>query len=442
MGKPFPKSFIWGTATSSFQVEGNLHLGDRGPSIWDDCENKLQDHSHLLPGADGLNHIDEDIALLKELGVTAYRMSLSWTRIIPTGDGKPSSFGINLYREIFAKLLSNGITPYVTIFHWDYPKALEERGGWLNPDSVKWFVHYCEVVGEAFDGLISHYFIMNEPECFVELGYFTGEKAPYKKLPRRDVLIIAHNAMKAAAIASRRLREVSHLPLKLGLALTYSAPYPADFSSYADKEAAYKATMAFTNRLFCLPYFADPSYLGEYPQNWMDGFDCRLSLDGEECLGDYDFFGLNIYNGGPVKASSDGFEFVKGPKERNSLGWGITPEAIRYAANFCYSRYHKPIFISENGVCLKDEVIDKQVHDANRSSFIDSYLLSLQKGMDEGADVRGYFYWSFLDNLEWENGYFPRFGLVYTDYAHKAKRIKKDSFYHYQKIIKDKKIPD
>lgn len=442
MSKSFPKGFVWGTASASFQVEGGLTLGDRGPSIWDSCESHLLDHSSLLPGVDALNHIDEDIALLKELGVKAYRMSLSWSRIIPDGIGKPSKFGIELYRSILQKLISAGITPYVTIFHWDYPLALEEQGGWLNPKSPEWFAYYCRVVGEAFDGLVSHYFLLNEPECFVELGYFSGEKAPYKKLPRRDVLLIAHNAMKGAALGSKILREVSSIPLRLGLALTYEAPYPADYSSPADHKAAEKATMDFINRLFCLPYFADPSYLGEYPKNWVDGFNCHLPLDAKECQGDYDFFGLNLYVGYPVKAQGDGYIRVKQePKERNSLGWGVSPEALRYATSFCYNRYKLPLFISENGICLEDKLVDGSVHDPRRCSFIDSYLSALSDSINDGTDVRGYFYWSFMDNLEWDQGYYPRFGLIYTDYMNNSKRIKKDSFAHYREIVLGNKIP-
>ena len=436
MGTLFPKDFLWGTETSSFQSEGGLTLGDRGPSIWDFSESHLPKGDFLKNGPDSLNHIDEDIALLKELGVKAFRMSLSWTRILPDGAGKISTFGIDLYKTIFHKLLNAGIEPWVTIFHWDYPLALEKEGGWSNPDSPKWFANYCEVVGRAFSGLISHYILMNEPQCFVELGYFTGEKAPFKKLSRLEVLNIGHNALKGAALGAKALRAVSSIPLSLGMAETYSSPYPEDENDLHDIEAAELATEAFTNRLFCLPWWGDASYLGVYPDNWVKGFDVGFKGNALECLGDYDFFGLNLYNGFPVKSSQNGFALVdKAGIERNSLGWGITPKAISFAASYCASRYGKPVYITENGVTLFDKVEDGKVKDSRRSKFLDDYLLELSKAIKKGADVRGYFYWSFLDNLEWEQGYAPRFGLIYTDYQNGAKRIKKDSFAHYSSII-------
>lgn len=436
MKNAFPDSFVWGTASSSFQSEGGLTLGDRGPSIWDFVEERLPRGDLLINGPDFLNHLDEDIALLKKLGVRAFRMSLSWTRILPDGVGRVSSFGVSLYKMIFEKLLAANIEPWVTVFHWDYPLALENEGGWSNPNSPKWFASYCSVVGASFSPLIKHYIVMNEPQSFVELGYFTGEKAPFKKLDRASVLLMAHNVMVGAALGEKALRSSSASKIYVGIAETYSSPYPENEDDVDDNKAASLATEDFSGNLFCLPWWADPSYLGTYPKNWVEGFAIPFPYDGKECHGDYDFFGLNLYNGYPVKSSQNGFAL--GNKEgiaRNSLGWSITPKAISFAAEYCAKRYKKPVYITENGLTLDDVNDHGIILDKARFSFIDDYLSELNKAILKGADVRGYFYWSFLDNLEWELGYKPRFGLVYTDYAHGAKRIAKESFAHYAKII-------
>jgi beta-glucosidase len=428
--------FIYGVASSAFQSEGGLHLGDRGASIWDDCEPHILDHSLLDEGPNSLEHIDEDIALLVKLGVKAYRFSLSWPRILPEGKGKVSDFGLNLYKTFIKKLVGVGIEPWVTLFHWDYPTSLEEQGGWLNPDSPKWMEEYAKVVAKAFKGLVKHYIIINEPQCYVELGYHVGVKAPWKKLQPKEFLLIGHNLLKGAALGAKAIKEVDPHVL-IGLAETYAPYFPSKKTLMATDQAR-KKNFEFDNSLFCLSWWCDASYLGSYPQNYLKGFGAGEDLNPQECYYPYDFFGLNIYNG---KAVDEKGQIVKYQGQRTSMDWPIVPECLYYGVKWVVERYKVPVYITENGAAFNDKVEDGKVHDLDRQAFIKSYLEQLKLLKEDNYDVRGFFYWSFLDNLEWENGYSPRFGLVYIDYKNGSKRIIKDSFNLYKKIITSQEKP-
>jgi beta-glucosidase len=436
MSKDFGKDFAWGVASSSLQSEGSLNADGRSPSIWDSTF--LACHSN---GDDSLRHIDEDVALLKELGVNSYRFSLSWSRLIPDGIGPVNEKAKEMYIAFVKKLLAAGIEPYVTLFHWDYPQVLENKGGWLSEESPYWLAYYAREVAEMFDGLVDHYFTINEPQCFIEQGYRTGQKAPFKKLTRLETLKIAHHVLLGNGLALRALRTNSSAKVYVGMANTYAPSFPRDFDDPFDIEAAREANFAFRDDLFCLPYWADPAFLGHYPADWLRGFNepsfKPSDSDMEIIKGDWDFFALNIYGGIPVKNDNGKpVRVIDHCVEKNSLGWEIHPDGIYWGARYAYERYGLPIIISENGVSLNDKLTgDFRVHDLRRSHFLITYLTALHAAQEDDIPIKGYFHWSFLDNFEWELGYKPRFGLVYVDYPHEADRIKKDSFDFYKEII-------
>lgn len=432
-------NFLWGVNSSSFQCENDLHLGDRGPSIWDDC-------TSVYPGLKGVDiekgpryiqHIDEDIKLLKELGVKCYRLSLSWTRIIPDGIGRVSEFGVKLYQDWIKKLIDNGITPYVNLFHWDYPLALEKLGGWKNPDSPKWYAYYASVVGKMFDGLVKDYIVYNEPQCFTELAYNLGIKAPFEHLQRDQILDIIHNSLVAGALACKELRKASSIKLNIGVAETFNPAFPDDENNPEDVKLAMEYNDKFhEDYYFVLDWFADPAYLGTYPEDYLRVN--KFKRDPKECYADFDFIGLNIYTGKRIKAV-DGKPVVihRDGVYRNQMGWECEPECMYWGIKYAHEKYHKPIIVTESGTSCDDKLIDGKVHDQDRITYINDYLSEVLRAKEDGCDVRGYFVWSFTDNFEWELGYKIRIGLVYIDYEDNAKRYKKDSYYFYQDVIKN-----
>lgn len=435
------QKFYWGVATSAFQVEGALKEGGRGPSVWDgpfygkiahgDTGENACDFYHLYP---------HDIALLQNSGIDSFRLSISWTRLFPDGAGPMSEEGKNYYLSLVKSLLKAGITPWVTLFHWDYPEALEKQGGWLNPQSPYWFERYAAAVAELFDGLVDHYFTINEPQCFIGHGYYEGIKAPFEKRPLKDVFLMAHHVLMASGLAEKALRQHSKGIIYVGAANTYSPAYPDNPDDPRDVEAARADNWVCKKSFFSVSFWADPQYLGTYPADWAAlqkevGFTYDPK-DLEVIHGHWDFFGINIYSGYRIKAALHGGEYVPCPDARlNSLRWEIHPKALYWGPKFLYERYHLPIIVSENGASFDDHLEQGQIHDPKRAGYIDEYVAMLQKAIADGIDIRGYFYWSFLDNFEWSEGYEPRFGLVYVDYA-TQKRYLKDSFYEYCRIAK------
>lgn len=429
----FKNDFIFGVATSSLQIEGSLDADGRGPSIWDE---------RFLKEGEGVNsylRLQEDIEALKKLGVKAYRFSISWTRLFPKGIGEKNPLGFTYYDALVDHLLKNGITPFVTLFHWDYPLCLENRGGWLHKDSPLWFQQYASEVAKHFKGRVKNYITINEPECFVELGYKVGVMAPFKKLDRKTVLMIGENVMKASALAFDAIKNVDPLA-KVSFAGTYTPAYPFDKSNPQDIEAARRCNFSPFGRddLFNISYWADPMLLGEFNQEWLKAYGCSYVPHCEAQIDikrDYDFLSLNLYHGYQVRAGEKGPLWVeKKGVNKNSLGWEIHPEALYYGPLFCYERYHKSILISENGTCYEDRLIEGKIPDQFRIEYLHDYLINLKRVSYE-IPVVGYFYWSLIDNFEWSNGYSPRFGLIYCDYEREGKRIEKDSFSYFSKII-------
>lgn len=443
----FRKDFVWGVAASAYQVEGKDASDGAGKSIWDTFTHKggIEDKQDASVACDHMHRYREDYKLMRLLGVKAYRFSINWARIMPEGTGRVNEKGVELYRDMILEMKKNGITPYLTMYHWELPQALEDRGGWLNEEMIGWFGEYAKVVAERFSDLCEYFITLNEPQCFVGLGYLHGVHAPGKKLPVKDTFRIAHNALRAHGQAVINLRKYAKRPIQIGYAPTCGMDCPAS-DDPADIEAARKVLFSFYNPVdnwtWNVSWFSDPVFLGKYPEEGLEKFQEYLPVvtkeDMELIAQPLDFMGQNIYNGYMVREGADGEpEFVERPAgyPKTAAGWPVTPECLYWGAKFLYDRYKMPLYITENGMSCHDVVSrDGRVHDPNRITFLDRYLSALQCAADSGVDVRGYFEWTFLDNFEWSKGYTERFGLVYVDFR-TQKRIAKDSAYWYYKVM-------
>lgn len=443
----FTADFVWGAATSAYQIEGAWNEDGRGPSIWDICchEGGHVYESHTGDAAcDHYHRFREDVALMREIGLKTYRFSLSWSRLLPEGTGKVNEAGVRFYSELIDALLEHGIEPYITLFHWDLPYALYQRGGWMNPESVEWFGSYARLVAERFSDRASHFFTLNEPQCFVGLGFLNGAHAPWLRCPLRDTFAMAHNVLKAHGQAVRMLRQYGKQPLEIGYAPTCSAAYPQR-ETPEDIEAARQVMFALPEDLrdwtWNVSWWSDPVLLGRCPEEGLERFAPYLpkitEADMKLISEPIDVYAQNIYNGKCVRMGEDGRPEIvpRYPSfPRTANGWPITPEALYRGPKFLYERYKKPFYITENGLSCHDVVsLDGKVHDPNRIDFLARYLQQLKRAAGE-IDLRGYFQWSLMDNFEWEKGYSERFGLIYVDYR-TQERILKDSAHWYSKII-------
>lgn len=444
----FKKDFVWGVATASYQVEGAAYRDGKGLNIWDifcKQEGKVIGYEN---GDEACGHYDrfkEDIQLMKEMGVKAYRFSLSWARILPKGIGEVNQKGIDFYNALIDELIAQGITPYITLYHWDLPYELHKKGGWLNSECVEWFGEYAKVVAEHFSDRVKHFFTMNEPQIFIGLGYMNGLHAPGYKVSAHDGFQMAHHTLKAHGNGVIALRKYAKQPILVSFAPTSLFHYPAT-DSEEDIEAAREMTMGLSDDplafAMSVTWWSDPVFFGRYPEEGLIKYKDYLPEITEEDMKlihqPLDFLGQNIYNGGEVRRGEDGKpEFVKRKQgyALTALKWPVTPQALYWGPKFLYERYKLPIIITENGLSCHDMVsLDGKVHDPNRIDFLQRYLRALRQAANDGVDVMGYLAWSFMDNFEWHSGYAERFGLVYVDYP-TQKRIIKDSGHWYKTIM-------
>lgn len=446
----FRKDFVWGAATSAYQIEGASSEDGKGTHIWDVF---CREPGRIFGGHSGVTACDhyhryrEDVRSMKELGLTGYRFSLDWTRILPDGTGRVNEKGVDFYNRLIDALLEAGIEPYITLFHWELPYALYKRGGWLNRDMADWFGDYAAVAARAFGDRVTHFFTMNEPQCFIGLSYLRGEHAPGLRSPLRDTFEMAHNALRAHGSAVRALRANAVQPLTVGYAPTCSMTYP-ETESEDDIQAAREHLFAMPeadNWTWNVAWWSDPVLLGRYPEEGLRRYEPylpRISGDDMKLISEpIDVYAQNIYNARCVRMGADGRpQEAERPADfpRTVMGWPITPEALYWGPKFLQERYGKPIYITENGISCRDSIApDGSVHDPERIAFLGSYLHALRRAADEGVDIRGYFHWSLMDNFEWTCGYRERFGLIYVDYE-TQKRIWKDSAYWYRDVIAGK----
>jgi beta-glucosidase len=447
-GGPFPKDFIWGAATASYQVEGAAAEDGKGPSVWDTFAKKkgaVFDGNTGDVACDHYHRFKEDVALMKTLGVKSYRFSVSWPRVLPGGVGAVNDKGLDFYKRLLDELDHAGIQPFCTIFHWDYPEALYKKGGWLNADSADWFAEYTTVLADRLSDRIKVWATMNEPQCFIGLGHLDGVHAPGDKLRFSAYLLAAHNALRAHGKSVQALRAHAKDPkgTKIGYVLAAQITQPAT-EKPEDVEAARAAIFWVNGRHeWNNAWWADPVLLGKYPEDGLAvaGKDMPKfkPTDLDEMKQPLDFLGLNIYKADSYRKGADGKPEqvpVAPGYPRSGADWQwITPACMYWGPRFFYDRYKLPISITENGLATREQVfLDGKVHDPQRVDFMHRYLLELARAIKDGVPVTGYYAWSLLDNFEWADGYKQRFGLVYVDYP-TQKRIPKDSFDWYKKVI-------
>lgn len=446
----FKKEFVWGGATASYQVEGAAYEDGKGLNIWDVF---CKEPGHVYEGhtgdvaCDHYHRYKEDIALMKEMGLQAYRFSLSWARILPDGTGKVNEKGLDFYDRLIDTLLENGIEPYVTLYHWDLPYELHKQGGWLNPKSPDWFYEYASIVARHFSDRVKYFFTLNEPQCTVGLGYQTGEHAPGLKVGPYDYFQIWHNVLLAHGRGVDALREYSVKPVKVGMAPCGALYLPAS-EKPEDIKAANWATFhlmgdQFSDLSWDVALCTDPVFLGQYPEDILKKYGQYFpkfkDRDMDQIKRPLDFYGQNMYNAVPVRAGEDGTpirvsRYAGFPK--TAIQWPVTPECLYWAPKFLYERYQKPVYITENGMSAHDWVsLDGKVHDPNRIDFNHRYLREFKRAAEDGVDAAGYFAWSVMDNFEWGYGYSERFGMIYVDYR-TQERILKDSAYDFREIIR------
>lgn len=446
----FPDAFIWGAASSAYQIEGYDLEDGGGASIWrtfSHTPGKIAYDDNGDVACDAYHRHAEDIALLKELGVKAYRFSTSWARIDPCADGRWNEAGLAYYDRVVDLCLANGITPYMTLYHWELPQAAEDRGGWRVRETCEAFARFAGMMAEHFKGRVLHYFTLNEPQCTVSLGHETGVHAPGMQLDITGQFRVLVHQLLAHGLAQRAIKAAAPDAV-VGIASTGRLCYPEKETS-ADIDAARAATFAVsdTDWTFTHHWLLDPICLGRFPNaegTALDALAKAVPAEDMEIIHTVpDMLGYNIYNGHAVSASPSGFEYV--PRypgfPRTALKWPITPEVLDWGVRFLQERYQLPGYITENGLSCNDRIyLDGKVHDIERIDFLTRYLDALHRAMENGADIRGYFQWALTDNFEWSNGYGERFGLVYIDYP-TGRRIPKESFYWYQKMIHQNSSP-
>lgn len=441
----FPKDFLWGAASSAYQIEGYSLEDGGGASIWHTFSHtpgKIANGDHGDIACDAYHRYEEDIALLKELGVKAYRFSTSWARIEPNADGSWNEAGLAYYDRIVDACLEVGIEPYMTLYHWELPQKYEDRGGWRKEETAYAFGRFAKTMATHFKGRVKSYFTLNEPQCTTSLGYAQGIHAPGLKLPLEDQFRVHLHQMIAHGLAQRAIKEADPAAA-VGLASTGNLCYP-EVETPAYISAAREATFATAEEfwIFTHQWLLDPICLGKFPDcagTALEPLVQTVTAQQMEIIHTVpDMLGYNVYNGHAIRPAENGFEYV--PKypgfPRTALKWPVTPEVLDWGMRFLYERYRLPMFITENGLSCNDKIyLDGKVHDPDRIDFLARYLICLNRAIKNGVDLRGYFHWALTDNFEWHSGYAERFGLVFVDYP-AGKRIPKDSFRWYKEVVR------
>ena len=432
------KNFIWGVSCSAYQIEGAENEGGRGESVWDSkfTKGKILGDMDGKIACDHYHRYKEDVALLKDLGIKNYRFSVSWSRIFPGGTGDINPQGVEFYKKLIDELINAHITPWVTLFHWDLPRKLYEKGGYLNPEMSDWFADYAEKVVEIFGKKVSNYIIMNEPQCIVEEGHFSGTHAPFLQLSRKETFTVAHNLLLCMGKAEKVMRKAAKHKLNIGIAPCFTPIMP---TKEEDKELALKYNFLPSGDFWDGCYFTDALIKGEFTDDykeWFKKYDYNPSVEDMKIIkSDLDFFCANFYRGFYIEKTANGIKRKPAlpTDDFTATNWAVTPEAVDYLIEYYYNKYKMPIIISENGVALSEwKTLDGDIPDDMRIDYMKRHIERVKK-MAEKYPVKGYFYWSFTDNFEWAFGYSKRFGLVYVDYK-TLERIPKKSAYWYKKV--------
>ncbi|MEV4382965.1 GH1 family beta-glucosidase [Streptosporangium sp. NPDC049644] len=450
----FPTGFVWGAATASYQIEGAAQEDGRGPSIWDTFSRTPGKVAGGDTGDVACDHYfrhADDVSLMSELGLAAYRFSVAWPRVQPHGSGAVNARGLDFYSRLVDRLLEAGITPYVTLYHWDLPQALEDAGGWPERDTAYRFAEYAAAVYARLGDRVHNWTTLNEPWVAAFLGYGNGVHAPGRTDPAA-AFRAAHHMLLAHGLAARALREAGAREISLVLNLSpvitpAQVADPGAAPSEADAEAVGRIDTLLTRQ------FIDPAVRGEYPAEFLDIVGRNGGVehirDGDLAIINQpiDLLGINYYNpcvveSGPGRAAdaawpgSEDIRFcpVDGVPA-TAMGWPVVPNGLsRLLVRLSDDYPEVGLIITENGAAFDDAVEDGRVHDARRTDYLDGHLRAVHAAIADGADVRGYLLWSLLDNFEWAEGYRRRFGIVHVDFA-TQRRLLKDSALWYREVI-------
>ena len=439
----FPDRFLWGSATSAYQIEGSPLADGAGPSIWHrfahtpglvtngDTGDVACDHYHRSA---------EDVALMRSLGMNAYRFSIAWGRILPEGRGAVNAAGLDFYERLIDTLLENGIEPVVTLYHWDLPAALDDRGGWLNPDVARWFADYASIVFRRLDDRVTMWTTLNEPWVVTDGGYLHGVLAPgHQSL--FEAPIATHNLLRAHGAAVQAYRALgTH---RIGIVVNLEPKYPAS-EDPVDRAAVTRAD-AYMNR-----QYLDPIFLGRYPEELREVFGEAWPAPADDFAlirQPIDFVGINYYTRSVTRFDAEAWPVhaatVRQPRATyTETGWEVYPEGLTDTLLSVKTRYgNPPVYITENGAAffdppaaMVDETGARRVRDPLRIDDLRRHLAAVHAAIEQGVDVRGYFVWSLLDNFEWSQGYSKRFGIVHVDFETQA-RTPKDSAHFYAEVI-------
>lgn len=435
----FPENFLWGSATSAYQIEGSPLADDAGPSIWHrfaHTPGMTRNGDTGDVACDHYRRFREDIALMRELGLKAYRFSIAWARVFPEGTGRINRMGLAFYERLVDTLLENGIEPMATLYHWDMPAALDDRGGWLNREVAHWFADYARTMFRHLDGRVKMWATINEPCVITDGGYLHGVLAPGHR-NRFEAPIASHNLLRSHALAVQAYRADGRHGI--GLVVNLEPKYPA--SKSAEDRAATARADAYMNR-----QYLDPVFLGTYPaelreifgEAWSEWPAADFALIREPI----DFLGVNYYTRNVVRFDSRAWPLrASSVRQKRATytetGWEVYPRGLTDTLVWVKDRYgNPPVYITENGAAFGDPatVNGSGLADPQRVDYLKRHLLAVCAAIKAGCDVRGYFAWSVLDNLEWSHGFSKRFGIVHVDFA-TQKRTAKDSAHFYAKVI-------
>tara|TARA_A100000171_G_scaffold44787_1_gene47903 strand:+ start:2658 stop:4019 length:1362 start_codon:yes stop_codon:yes gene_type:complete len=426
----FGEDFIWGVSTAAYQIEGAHDIHDKGPSIWDHFTSKkgnTYQNQHGNDACEFYHKFQEDILLMRKMNIDHFRFSLSWSRILPNGTGAISSKGIQFYNDVINFCLECGITPWVTLYHWDLPLALEEKGGWTNREILGWFQEYVTVCAISFGDRVKNWMVLNEPMVFTGAGYFLGVHAPGRK-GLKNFLPSVHHAVLCQAAGGRILR---NLVANANIGTTFSCSQISPYRNNSRDHKAAERADAMLNRLFI-----EPSLGMGYPWDTIPVLKRLQSYimpgDAENSVFDFDFVGIQNYTREKVKHSYFvpyiRAKIVKASKRKvraTLMDWEVYPPSIfKMIKRFNSYEGVKKIMITENGAAFADEIYQGGVHDEERLSYLQAYLKQVNKAQRVGLKVDGYFVWTFTDNFEWAEGYYPRFGLVYIDFENQQRIVK------------------
>ena len=423
----FPETFTWGCATAAYQIEGAWREDGKGPSVWDEFSHRpgtIRDGTTGDVACDHYHRYRHDLDLLSALSVDAYRFSVSWPRVYPAGDGRLNPPGLDFYDRLVDEILERGLTPFVTLFHWDLPLALEQRGGWLSRRTAHAFVRYAETVVRRLCDRVGRWITLNEPLSVIGAGYLAGRHAPGYRNALKAIHAL-HNLLLGHGLAVRAIRAIDS-NAQIGISNAFSPVHPLRAK---DRRTAERMSAAVNG------LFMDPIMKGRYPRevSWAIRLLNRRIRPGDMTAiqAPLDFIGVNHYSRYIARRTFlpfIGFRLMKPVYEGvlfTDMDWEVYPDGFHDILTWISAEYdNPPVYITENGAAYDDRRVEAEVNDDDRIGYLKEYLANLHRAMQDGCDVRGYFVWSFLDNFEWEYGLSKRFGIVYVDYTTQERIVK------------------